>query len=1051
MTDGNRPRTRGASHADRLGALHWRLVGPYRGGRVVAVAGHPTERLTFYFGSTGGGVWRTTTGGLYWDNLSDGFFRRASVGALAVAPSDPNVLYAGMGECCLRNNVSHGDGVYRSMDGGKTWEHRGLAATRHIGRLRVDPRDPDSIYVAALGHAHGPNTERGVFRSRDGGKSWRRVLYRGPEAGVVDLAMDTHNPRVLFASAWQVVRRPWGVFSGGEASGIFRTSDGGETWEDITRRPGLPNGVLGRIGVAVSPAKRDRVWALVEAEDGGVFRSDDGGDTWTRLAQEGQLTQRPFYYSHIFAHPTDPQTVWVLNVQAWRSSDGGRSFTRVQTPHLDQHDLWIDPDDPMRMIEGNDGGATISFDAGVSWSRLDSQPTAELYHVTTDGRSPYRVYGAQQDNTTISIPSRSTYATIAPFEYIDVGGGEAGHIAVRRSDPDVIYAGSYQGYLTRYDRRTLQMRNVMVWPEWTVGSGAEAAKHRFQWTYPIVLSPHDDAVVYVGAECVFRSKDAGMHWEPISPDLTRHEAETLGPSGGPLTKDNVGADYYGTIFSFAESPLERGVLWAGSDDGLIHVSRDDGRSWRNVTPPRLPGRALITALEPSRHRAGTAYVAATRYRLDDFRPYLLRTDDYGRTWRTITAGIPVDEPTRVIREDPVRPELLFAGTEAGLYGSFDGGRRWERLNANLPVVPIHDLVVEQGDLVAATHGRGFWVLDDLTPLRGEAQGGAALRIFTPRPTARFVTNPGFSPMRVLSPVGVPDVGINYLNPGPATVAYRAENAPGGAKRRQLLESGENAPDGALLWFELAREPKTAARITVRDRRRRTIRTIEAPGRRGLNRVVWDMRHEPAEVIAGDPSMRALDKVIVGPIVPPGAYRVRVEVDGSAGEVPLEIVPDPRPDATQEDLEAQCDLLLQIRDKLSQTHRAVMRLREIARRAAEIRDRASSRRDRAVATSARRIVERASTVEERLIQSRVNSPQDIVNYPIRLNAKLGALAGAVAQAAGAPTASAREAFAELSRRIDEQLEALAVLERDLGGFDQLVRRSGVEGIVRGEAS
>ena len=618
-----------------LQALQWRCIGPHRGGRVVAVAGDPVDPRTFYFGGCAGGVWKSTDGGASWANISDGFFTTAAVGAIAVAPSDPNVLYAGTGEACIRGNVSHGDGVYRSTDAGRTWMHMGLADTRHIARIRVHPKDPDVVYVAALGHAFGPNQERGVFRSTDGGTNWAKVLFRSEDSGAIDLSLDPNNSRVLYAAIWQARRTPWSLSSGGPESGIWKSSDGGDTWAELTQNEGLPRGVKGRIGIAVSPAKAGRVYAVIEAADGAIFRSDDGGSTWQRLSEQGDLRRRAWYYDHIFADPQDADTVWVLNLQCWKSIDAGASFTDVPTPHGDNHDLWIDPRNPERMIEGNDGGACVSFNGGASWSSIYNQPTAQFYHVCTDGQAPYRVFGSQQDNSAISVPSFSHLGAITASEWFVPGGGESGYIAVKPGDPNIIVGGAVgsgagDGRMTQYDRRTGQIRNITIWPEISgAGVGAGDLKYRFQWTFPIHYSRWDPEVLYVGGNRLFRSTDDGASFEPISGDLTRNDPSRLGASGGPITKDNTGAEYYGTIFAFAESPHERGVCWAGSDDGLIHRSADGGRTWDDVTPPSLPEWSTISIIEPSPHAPATVYVAAHCYRLDDYQPYLLKTNDSG--------------------------------------------------------------------------------------------------------------------------------------------------------------------------------------------------------------------------------------------------------------------------------------------------------------------------------------------------------------------------------------------------------------------------------------
>ena len=1059
-----------------LDKLEWRNAGPFRGGRVGAVAGDPRDRNTFYFGSTGGGVWKTGDGGLYWENMSDGFFKRASVGAIAVSRSDPNVIYAGMGESCIRGNVSHGDGVYRSTDAGKTWTHLGLERTRNIGKLRVHPEDPDTVYVAALGHAHGTNPERGVFRSRDGGKTWKRVLYRGERAGAIDISMDANNPRNLYATIWEAVRRPYELVSGGPGSGIFRSNDAGDTWTDISHARGLPKGILGKIGIAASAAKSGRVFAIVEAEDGAVFRSDDGGDNWERGSEDRNLRQRAWYYNHIYADPKDPETAWVLNVDAWRSNDGGKTFVQMSIPHGDHHDLWIDPDDPNRMIEGNDGGGVVTFNGGESWSGVYNQPTAEFYHVTTDMSTPYRIYGCQQDNTSMSIPSRAPIAGVTAADNFAVGGGEAGHIAVRPDDPDIIYAGEYQGIITRHDRRTKQTRLISVWPESSSGEGAGDLRYRFQWTAPIALSPHDPNVLYHCGNRIFRTRNEGESWEAISPDLTRNDPKRLGASGGPITKDNTGAEYYCTVFAFAESPVARGVLWAGSDDGLVHVSRDDGKTWKNVTPKGIGSWALVSIIEASPHDAGTAYVASNRYKQDDFRPYFFKTKDYGRTWTKITAGIPDDDFTRVIRADPAKKGLLYAGTETGAYVSFDDGGRWQRLGGNLPVVPIHDLVIKDDDLVLGTHGRAFWVLDDLQPLRqyGAQVARSKAHLFGPKVTVRYRTDMGFPQP--------PKIGKNYRMTGATMVTYRQREKATGEKVAINIDAGTNPPSGVLVEYWLRDKAKAEATLAFLDARGKVIRefksdpqaieeelkkpeppqktppegTAQPPATKdpkvpvlaGLNRFLWNMRYPDAAKIEGEGgTWDAFEAQLAGPQVPPGAYRVRLKVAGETLEAPFEIQKDPRVGTTQEDLETQTALALKVNQKLDETHRTINAIRRLKTQLDAWEARAKEQTGQArLARAAATLRQKASAIEAELVQVKAKSRQDTLNYPAKLNAKVASLVGYIGGADYAPTKGMRDVFDDVSKRVDAQIAKWQSLARgDVAAFDKLVRSSGVPAV------
>ncbi|MGH7528767.1 MAG: WD40/YVTN/BNR-like repeat-containing protein, partial [Gemmatimonadales bacterium] len=809
-------------------ALEWREIGPFRGGRVTAVAGHADEPYVYYFGATGGGVWKTTDGGTTWTPVADSALGAGSIGAVAVAPSDANVVYVGTGESPLRGDLSPGDGLYKSTDAGKTWHHVGLRDAGQIADIEVHPRDENLVYVAVLGHAFGPNATRGVFRSKDGGRTWDKILFRSDSAGAIDLAMDPVNPRILYAAFWQVQRGPWYFSSGGPGSGLFKTTNGGETWTELTRNDGLPKGVVGKIGVTVSPLDHERVWAIVEAEEGGVFRSDDGGHTWRRTNDDRRLRQRAWYYTHVHADPENVDAVWVMNTGFYRSVDGGRTFTAIRTPHGDNHALWIAPNDAQRMINGNDGGANVSFNGGASWTRQDNQPTAQFYHVTTTTHFPYRVCGAQQDNSTVCIASRSDGSGIDRTDWYPVGGCESGYISARADDPDVTFAGCYHGMLDRHDVKSGQERSVSVWPDYGMGHGAADQKYRWQWTFPIVHSPHNPNVLYAAANVLFKSTDDGQSWTPISPDLTRNDKSKQGPSGGPITKDNTTIEYYDVIFAVAPSPHDSNTIWVGTDDGLLQITRDGGKTWTNVTPRDrdLPEWALISIIEPSPHDPATAYVAATRYKWDDFRPYIFKTTDYGRSWRRITAGIPDNHFIRVVREDPVRRGLLYAGGEFGVYVSFDDGGTWQSLRLNLPVVPIHDLVVKDNDLIVATHGRSFWILDDLTPLHQLTPevARAERHLFKPRDVWR-----------------VRGWGLG---------------AGGSSRRRDI---GQNPPGGAVVFAYFREKPAGEVTLEFLDARDSVIRKFSTrPGSpddslhvsAGMNRFVWNLRYPDASRFDG---------------------------------------------------------------------------------------------------------------------------------------------------------------------------------------------------------
>jgi photosystem II stability/assembly factor-like uncharacterized protein len=966
-------------------------------------------------------VWRTTDGGASWQNLTDKYFKTGSVGAITVAPSDANVIYVGMGEAPIRGNVSHGDGVYRSTDRGRTWTNVGLEQTRQIARIVVHPNDPNLVYVAAQGHVWGPNQERGVYRSRDGGRSWEQVLYVDPVTGCSDIAMDPSNPRILFAGMWQVRRYPWELVSGGPGGGLYRSTDGGDTWTKLGE--GLPEGVVGKVGVAVSAARPDRVFAMVEAEKGGLFRSEDGGEKWTLVNNDNRLRQRSWYYSEVVADPSNADGVYVLNVELLRSTDGGVSFAPVRIEHGDTHDLWIDPDDPQHLILGDDGGASVSQNGGRTWSTLLNQATGQFYRVATDDRDPYWVYGAQQDNTTIAIPSRSRRLNISANDWHDVGGCESGWIAPKPGNPDIVFAGCYGGSLTRYDHRTHAEREITPWPQSAIGQAAADLRFRFQWNAPTIISPHDPNTLFHASQVLHRSRDEGQTWEVVSPDLTRNDASKQRSSGGPITKDNTGVEVYGTIFALAESPRQAGLLWVGSDDGLVHVSRDNGKSWQNVTPDGIPDWIQINSIEPSPHDAGTAYVAATMYKHDDYRPYLYKTTDYGRSWKRIVNGIPQTAFTRVVREDQSRRGLLFAGTETGLYVSMNGGESWQRFQLNLPVVPITDLAVKNGDLVVATQGRAFWILDDLTPLReyNDNLFNARLVVFTPRPAARM---DGGS----IGEVGAQDA--DGQNPPNGVVISYWLGDKLAASETLTIEFLEG--DRALRTFSSAKKrPKTGEQAAD-----------DMPGivgiepKPGLNRLVWNLRIPeamlvPKAVVWGETS---------GPRVPPGHYQARLKLGDLLVTRDIEVKPAPGTATPAEDLRAQFELLRQLRDDLTTANDTVKAIRELRTQAQAVAARARKlSKGTDLEGRATAMGDRLLAIERKLINPDIKSGQDVLNFPPALDHQLAGLARAVAQGDGRPTAAAVEYYREVKARLEAILaEYRAVIDGEVVEFNRIAR-------------
>ena len=1009
--------------------MKYRSIGPYRGGRSLTASGIPGDPTTYYFGATGGGVWKSIDGANTWSPVFD-HDGAPGIGSLAVAVSDPNVVYVGTGEACIRGNITQGDGVWKSVDAGKTWKNVGLKDSRAIGKVIVNPRNADVAFVAALGHPFGPNTERGVFRTTDGGKTWEKVLYKDENTGAIDVAFDPQNPNILFAALWEVRRTPWTLTSGGPGSGLYRSNDGGTTWKHLEEH-GLPKGPYGRVGVAVA-ANSERVYAIIEAkEGGGLYRSDDSGDSWDRVNGSHGLLQRAWDYMHVIADPQDADTVYIADVEFFKSTDGGRNFNKIKVPHGDNHGLWIDPKNPKRMIASNDGGATVSLDGGKSWTRQDNQPTAQFYHVITDTRTPYYVYGAQQDNSSVAIASRSDDGAIGRDNWYPVGGGEAGYIAPLPTDPNIVYAGDYEGNLTRFDRRTNQVQNIAVWPELTDARGAASLDHRFQWTAPIVISPLDPNTVYYGGERVFKTTDGGNHWEAISPDLTRNDKSKQIASGGPVTVDDTGTEYYDTVFSIAPSPLAKGLIWAGTDDGLIQVTRDEGKTWSNVTPRDLPEWSRVSLIEASPFDAGTAYVAVDRHQNDDLSAYVYRTNDYGATWARIGSGIPEGAFVRAVREDPKRKGLLYAGTERGIYVSFDDGAHWRSLQLNLPNVPVHDLVVKNDDLVVATHGRAFWILDDVTPLRQYADSFAAEEMHLYQPATAYRIHGGDAPAR-------------------------------------SSFSGKNPPNGAVIYFYFKKAPKDEVKIeildstgsVVRDYSSKRTEPLEEPLdpedkkpekqiklEDGLNRFVWDLHYDEATRVPGY-YLWEYGEGAHGPLAVPGKYQVRLTANGKSQTVPFELKIDPRVTVSQSDLEKQFKLQMDVRQQLNRVYGAVNQIQDVRDQLDGLKKRLSpGDPSKVLLDGVTSLDAKLIAVRDPFINFQISASEDSLSYVPGIDGKLAFLSMAVSGFAdAAPTAAEYQEFDKLKKQTDELVARWEqVRDVDIASFQKLAAEHNVHSI------
>jgi len=1015
--------------------MKYRLIGPFRGGRSLTAAGIPNDPTTYYFGATGGGVWKSTDGAMTWSAVFDKE-GTGSIGSLAVANSDANIIYVGTGEACIRGNISQGDGVYKSLDAGKTWKNIGLRDSRAIGKVIINPNNPDIVFVAALGHPYGPNSERGIFRSLDGGKTWEKVLYKDENTGGIDVAFDPHNSNILFAALWQARRGPWNMTDGGPGSGLYRSGDGGTTWKRLEEH-GLPKGPYGRIGIAVA-ASSERVYALIEARnpEGGLYRSDDGGETWDFVNPSHSLWQRPWYYMHIFADPRDENVVYIMDVETFKSTDGGHLFNKMKVPHGDNHGLWIDPKDTNRMIAANDGGVTVTLDGGKNWTREDNQPTAQFYHVITDNATPYRVYGSQQDSGTVAITSRSDDGSIDRSDWYDVGGGEAGYIAPYPPDPNVVYAADYQGNITRYDRHIGQVKSITEQPELSDAHGAVSMEHRFQWTAPVVISPHDPNTLYHAGERLFKTTDGGVHWEAISPDLTRNDKTKQQPSGGDITLDDTGTEYYDTIFAVAESPITKGLIWVGTDDGLIQITRNAGKNWANVTPKDMPEWSRVSQVEASPHDAGTAYIAVDRHQNDDVRPYIYKTSDYGQTWTKLTNGIPDGSFVRAVREDPKKPGLLYAGTERGIYVSFNDGADWRPLQLDLPPAPVHDLVVKDNDLVVATHGRAFWILDDVTPLRqfNDDIAKKDVHLYTPAP------------------------------------AYRIQAGQSGGEEHTSKRTGENPPAGAVIYFYLKDVPKegTEAKLEILDASGKMVRKYsstetqlldEPPGpddkkpekeikpEAGLNRFVWDLRYEEAHRVPGY-YLWEYGGGAKGPVAVPGKYQVRLTVGGASQVEPFEVKLDPRVNVSQADLEQQFTMLMQIHEELNGVYDAVNQIQDVRAQVAGLKRRLPENASAKTISSSADDLEKALVgVRDQFVNLTISANEDSLAYPPQIDAKLAFLAIDLSSADSAPTEAEQKQFEKLKRQSVELQSRWQELQRhELADFRKLTVESNLSTVV-----
>ncbi len=997
--------------------LKYRLIGPFRGGRSAAVAGSNKNRNTFYFGGVGGGVWKTADGGSNWMNISDKYFG-GSIGSVAVAPSDETIIYAGEGEHTMRGNVSEGlGGIWRSDDGGKNWKNLGLKDGRHIIRIVIHPKNPDVVWAAVMGHLFGPNEERGVFKTTDGGKTWKKVLYVNNQTGCSELVMEPGNPMTLYAGTWRVIRTPHSMESGGDGSGLWKSTDGGETWKNISAGRGLPKGAWGIVGVAVAPSNTDKVYALIENEKGGLFVSTDAGENWTLQSSDNNIRQRAWYYTKVFVDPKNENKVYCPNVGFMISTDGGKTFKSIPTPHGDHHDLWIDPEDGNRMIVADDGGAQVSYDGGANWSTYLNQPTVQVYRVSTDNAFPYRILGGQQDNSAFRIRSRTYGPAITANDFQPTAGGESGYVVADPLNPDITYGGSYMGFMARVDHKTNESRQINVWPDDGIGAGADVQKYRFQWNYPIFFSPHNPKRLYAAGNHLFVSENEGKNWENISPDLTTNDKARQAPSGGPITKDNTGVEYYCTIFTATESPYEKDLLWTGSDDGLIHVSKDGGKNWENVTPKDSPKWMMWNCVEADPHKKGAAYFAGTRYKLDDFAPYIYKTEDYGKTWKRIDNGINRMHFSRAIRADKIRSGLLYAGTEYGMYMSYDDGANWKPFQLNLPVLSVTDLAIKDNDLIVGTQGRSIYILDDLSVVQ---QANA----------------------------NITSKNLHVFSPYPA---YRMQGGGRGEFGGTQRNVGINPPNGVVVPYYV-NDMADSAKLTVvvMDKNQKEIKTFSTTSKEkaqppvdkidvkeGLNQFVWNMNYTDAEKIPE--GMIVWNGNVNGPKAIPGDYFVKFKMGKDSSITKFTVKPDPNYATTQAEYEEQFNFLITARDKFSETIKALKNIKDLRGQMNGYKEKWAADSVKEVNTMIDNINKKLTTVEEALHQTKAKSGQDVLNYPIRLDDKLSGLYGNAEAGNGVLAQQMKDAYLVIGGQIDEQLNKLkSIMEVDVVKLNQLIR-------------